>query len=126
MDNIEILGIPFSQFIAGLAGVAGYLILALLIRRILYRRISRVALSSKNKWDDVLLRAVMSPTLIMILVSTGWLAGRIMSLPANWEQSIDQAIRVGTIFSLILFMDRLLCGAVELYQEQLAGMNISR
>ena len=126
MDNIEILGIPFSQFIAGLAGVAGYLILALLIRRILYRRISRLALSSKNKWDDVLLRAVMSPTLILILVSTGWLAGRIMSLPANWEQSIDQLIRVGTIFSLILFMDRLLCRAVELYQEQLAGMNISR
>ena len=126
MDNIEILGIPFSQFIAGLAGVAGYLILALLIRRILYRRIYRVALSSKNKWDDVLVRAVMSPTLILILVSTGWLAGRIMSLPANWEQSIDQLIRVGTIFSLILFMDRLLCGAVELYQEQLAGMNISR
>ena len=126
MDNIEILGIPFSQFIAGLAGVVGYLILALLLRRILFRRISRVALSSKSQWNDVFFHAMRNSSTLLIFVSTAWLAGRIMSLPANWQQTVDQLIRVGTIFSLVLFVDHFLRGAVELYQARLAGMNISR
>ena len=126
MDKIVILGIPFFQFAAALCGLLGYVILAFLLRKFLFRKISQVTLTSKSKWDDVFMHATMSPTLLLILVSTAWLAGKIMSLPVNWEQNIDQLIRIGAIVSLILFMDRFLCGTVELYRERLAGMNISR
>ncbi len=126
MDKIVILGIPFFQFAAALCGLLGYVILAFLLRKFLFRKISQVTLTSKSKWDDVFMHATMSPTLLLILVSTAWLAGKIMSLPVNWEQNIDQLIRIGAIVSLILFMDRFLRGTVELHQERLAGMNISR
>ena len=126
MESKEILGISLSQWVAGILMVVGYLAAALLLRRALFRRVSAWAAQSETRWDDVALHALRLPITLLIFISTALLAGRVVRLPIGWTQVLDQVIRVGTTVALVIFVDRFLCGAVELYQKQLDSMHLSR
>ena len=126
MESKEILGVSLSQGVVGILVVVGYLVAVLLLRRALFRRISTWAAQSETRWDDVVLHALRFPVILLIFISTALLVGRIVQLPVVWSQALDLIVRVGTIVALVMFADRFLCGAVELYQKQLDSMHLSR
>jgi small-conductance mechanosensitive channel len=123
---VEVFGILFPEFLIGLSVVLIYLVVAFGLRRVLFHQIARAAAKSATRWDDVTLAALRGPLTLLILVFAGWVAERFMTLPLGWDRALDEIIRVGLILAMILFADRFLRGAVDLYKQQLNALNLTR
>jgi small-conductance mechanosensitive channel len=125
MEPNTLFGIAIPQFFKGLVIVLAYLLLTLLLRRLLFRYISRAATKSTTKWDDAAVAALRGPVLLLIAVSSIWVAGRLAGLPIAEALILDQAIRVGVILAVILFVDQVLRAAISFYERQLAAMHLT-
>jgi len=122
----QLFALVIPQFVKGLILVSVYLLVVLVLRRILLRQISRAAEKSATRWDDLAISALRGPILLLIAVSTAWVADRFAGLPIAQDQTLDQTLRVGVIFAIVLFADRFLSGAVDLYREHLDAIHLTR
>ena len=77
----QLFALVIPQFIKGLILVSVYLLVVLVLRRILLRQISRAAEKSATRWDDLAISALRGPILLLIAVSTAWVADRFAGLP---------------------------------------------
>jgi small-conductance mechanosensitive channel len=125
VEYYRFLNSDVPQLVKWLLVVAAYLFVALVLRRILFRRLARAAEKTVTQWDDITVAALRGPTILLILISAGWLAGQFSSFLVQ-SQTLDQAIRVGTILAIVLFVDRFLRGAVDLYREHLDSLHLTR
>src|SRR3990172_11866256 len=96
------------EFVSGLIVVVSYLVIALVLRRILLGVLHRAAAKSATRWDDVTIAALKGPLLLLVVISTGWLAGKYSGVLNVERELLDQAIRVGVVLAILLFADRFL------------------
>jgi small-conductance mechanosensitive channel len=113
-------------FVWGLIVGAVYLVVALVLRRVLLGALSRAAAKSTTRWDDVTIAALKGPLVLLIVISTGWVVGQFAGVPMAQEQTLDQAIRVGVVLTILLFADRFLRVAIDLHSENLAAVHLTR
>ncbi|HZP02262.1 MAG TPA: mechanosensitive ion channel family protein [Terriglobia bacterium] len=126
MRYVEVVGIPVPRLLVGTLIVLIYLMIAFLARRIFFSRIARATSRSRTRWDDVTVVALKTPSTLLIWVLAGLIVERYMELPVGWAQVLDQLVRVVAILALILFAYRFLRGAVELYQDHLDAIHLTR
>jgi small-conductance mechanosensitive channel len=125
MEQYALLSAVIPLLVRGLAIVLGYLLLTLILRRLLIRQITRAAAQSATRWDDVLIAALRGPILLLIVISTVWVAGRFAGLPIGDHAVLDQVIRVGIIVAAIIFVDQFCRAIVDLYQTQLIALHLT-
>lgn len=125
MTYVEIYGILIPRIAIGMAVVLVYLALAFVFRRALLGYLSHISEKSETRWDDALVAALRAPLTLIILASAGWVCLRYLRIPEYWSQTIDVLARVGLILALILFVDRFLREAVELYGRRLDDPSLS-
>ena len=126
METKEIFGIHIPTFLFSLIVVVGYLLTALLLRRMLFRRVAGLAAKSDTKWDDVIVGALRLPVALLILVSTAWVTGQVTDLSPNWSGPLDQFTRVAAIIAMVLFADRFLCGALSIFDSSLKEIHLTQ
>lgn len=126
MRSFHIWGVLVPRMAMGIAIVMSYLIVALLLWKLVLRYLSRAASRSSTQWDNVFVAAAKTPVNLFIFVFAGWIGERYMHLPQGWDQALDQIIRIILILALVLFVDRFLRGAIELYREHLTSFHLSR
>ncbi|OFV95119.1 MAG: hypothetical protein A3F68_10635 [Acidobacteria bacterium RIFCSPLOWO2_12_FULL_54_10] len=114
------------EFVSGLIVVVSYLVIALVLRRILLGVLHRAAAKSATRWDDVTIAALKGPLLLLVVISTGWLAGKYSGGLNVERELLDQAIRVGVVLAILLFADRFLRAAIDLYKEFLESVHLTR
>jgi small-conductance mechanosensitive channel len=124
--HLEIWGILIPRMAIGIAVVMSYLIVALVVWKLVLRYLSRVTSRSTTHWDDAFLTALRTPVNLFIFAFAGWIGERYMRLPQGWDQALDQIIRIIVILALILFVDRFLREAVELYRDHLQAFHLTR
>ena len=113
-------------FVTGLIVVITYLAVALTLRRLLLSTLSRAAAKSTTRWDDITIAALKGPLALLIVISTVWVAGTFSGVPIVQEQTLDQAIRVGVVLAVLLFLDRFLRTAIDLHKENLEAVHLTR
>jgi small-conductance mechanosensitive channel len=126
VTHFEIWGIVIPRLAIGTAIVMSYLIVALSFWKLVLGYLSRVASRSTTHWDDAFLKAVRGPVNLFIFAFAGWIGERYMRLPQGWDQALDQMIRIIVILALVLFVDRFLREAVELYHDHLQAFHLTR
>ena len=113
-------------FVWGLIIGVVYLAVALALRRLLLSTLSRAATRSTTRWDDITIAALKGPLALLIVISTVWVAGTFSGVPIVQEQTLDQAIRVGVVLAILLFLDRFLRTAIDLHKENLEAVHLTR
>ncbi|MBI2817124.1 MAG: mechanosensitive ion channel family protein [Acidobacteria bacterium] len=113
------------KFVSGLIVVLIYLTAALVIRRLLLGALSRAAAKSTTRWDDITIAALSGPLALLIVISTVWVAGTFSGVPIVQKQSLEQVIRVGVVLAILLFLDRFLRTAIDLYKENLEAVHLT-
>jgi small-conductance mechanosensitive channel len=126
MKYRELWGILIPSAAIGIAVVMSWLIAGLSLWKFVLRYFSRAAARSGTQWDNVFIAAAKTPVNLFIFAFAGWIGERYMRLPGGWDQTLDQAIRVIVILGLLLFVDRFLREAVELYRHHLGAYNLTR
>lgn len=126
MSLVEIHGVLIPRIAVGLAIVLVYLMVAFALRHVFLRYVGHLAKKSETHWDDAFVAALRTPLSLTILASAGWVSIQYLKLPHDWNQTIDQLMRVGIIFAFILFVDRFLRETVGLYQKRLDEMSLTQ
>jgi small-conductance mechanosensitive channel len=124
--SFEIWGVLVPRMAVGIATVAVYLIVALALWKLVLRYLSRAASRSTTHWDNALIAAAKAPVNLFIFAFAGWIGERYMRLPLGWDQALDEIIRIILILALVLFVDRFLREAMDLYRERLAAFHLTR
>ena len=113
-------------FVSGLIVAVTYLAVALVLRRVLLGALNRAAAKSATRWDDVTIAALKGPLVLLIIISTGWVAGKFSGVPIVERELLDQAIRVGVVLAILMFTDRFLRAAIDLHKEVLEAVHLTR
>jgi small-conductance mechanosensitive channel len=95
-----------SPWVQGALVLALWLAVGLLLRRYLFRLMKRVAERTAWTWDEVLLAALKTPSLIALLASGIVLFGRVLPLDPEWDRALDVMLAAAMALCLILFVDR--------------------
>ncbi len=126
MSDVEIGRFLIPRLAIGMTLVLVYLIAAFSLWHALLRFALRLVARSATHWDDIIVDSLRAPVNLMILAFAGWIGVRYMRLPVKWNHFVDRAIEIALILAVIFFLDRLLREVVDLYRDQLAGMNLTR
>jgi len=96
-----------SPWIIGPVVFVGWVIVLSLIMRIVYGRIHALAARTATDIDDVIVRALRVPMLLVILVTGGLVLARILPLSPEWDNGVNLAVKLGIILAGVLFVDGL-------------------
>lgn len=102
------------------AFLIGWLILGWTLKKIIFIRIQKFSEQTASKVDDVIVAAADGPVLFLVLLSGIELAHRLL-IPADIYQQLTpllpHILKALTIFTIILFIDRLLINLIRTYSE---------
>lgn len=92
----------------------------LLIKKVVYEKIRRIAERTRTQIDDIFLNALDLPLTLLIFVSGAVIVDRIGPLGIDGELTkyFLVALRVTTILAVIIFIDRLLKGLIQTYSAK--------
>jgi small-conductance mechanosensitive channel len=126
MRHLEIWGILIPGAAIGIAIVVFCLIAGLSIWKLVLHFLTRAAARSETQWGNVFIAAAKTPVNLFILAFAGWIGERYLRLPEGWDRTLDQTVRIIVIFGLLVFVDRFLGEAIELYRDELGAYNLTR
>lgn len=128
MQDIKIFGITISMWLYAPVVYFVWVSLLLLIKRICYGKIKKLALRTKTKLDDIFLGSLDLPLMLLIFVSGGAVVARFMPLSQEAEliNSFYIALKATTIVAIILFLDRLLRALIDTYSSRIEILNTSK
>ncbi len=90
----------------------------LIIRRIIFRRLSGWASKTSTRLDDIILQAARSPLLVLILMLSVYFALQFSKLPGNIVEVMSKSILILGIISAILALANLAAGLIKLYASR--------
>ena len=97
-----------SPWLIGAATFLVWMALFLLIRRFVLRSLMRMSARTSWTWDDVLVKALSGPLLLVILASGLLVSGRILPLSPEWDRALDVLLTASLALGLVVFADRVL------------------
>jgi small-conductance mechanosensitive channel len=103
---------PLLHYAVPLGIVVASLLLGLLLQRIVFRRLLRLAERSANRWDDALMGAMRGMLPIWALLAGGALALKAVALTAGTTALLHRGVALLAIFSVVVFSSRLAVGLV--------------
>jgi small-conductance mechanosensitive channel len=101
---LERIGSPWV--IGPLAFIAWCVGLTIVVR-LSYARIRRLASRTQTDIDDILLKALRAPIILVILVTGGLILARILPLTEEWDRILSLAVKIAVIAAGVLFLDAL-------------------
>jgi len=96
-----------SPWIIGPVVFVGWVVVLSLIMRIVYGRIHALAARTATDIDDVIVRALRVPMLLVILVTGGLVLARILPLSPEWDNGVNLGVKLGIVLAGVLFVDGL-------------------
>lgn len=78
-----------------------------ILMRIIYGRVHTLAERTTTDIDDIILGALRAPVILIILVTGGLIASRILPLSAEWDRGLDIGVKIAIIVAGVLFVDGL-------------------
>jgi small-conductance mechanosensitive channel len=128
MNSITVSGVEISAWIYAPVVYLLWVFVLLLVKRIIYGRIKKLAGRTRTQVDDVLLHALNLPLVLLIFVG-GFMVLERMAPGAEGSElarSVSLALKGVTIIAVILFLDRLLRGLIQLYSDRVEILRTSR
>jgi small-conductance mechanosensitive channel len=108
-----------SPWITGPAVFVVWSIGLIAIMRIGYGRLKQLSRRTSTQIDDIILRALSVPLVIVILVSGGYILSRILPLSPQWDKGLIVAVKVMIIIPGVIFADRLAKSLIRHYSDRL-------
>ncbi|HZM69431.1 MAG TPA: mechanosensitive ion channel domain-containing protein, partial [Candidatus Cryosericum sp.] len=102
-----------SPWVQGALTFLVWMAVGLLLRRYLFNIMRRVAERTVWTWDDVLLSALKTPSLIALLSSGLLVGGRVLPLDPEWDRALDVMLAAAMALCIILFVDRGTSGLLD-------------
>ena len=116
-DSITIFGVQFSSWMYIPIGYFLWVVAGLFMRSIVFKAMQGIAKKTKTKFDDILIRSLDLPLLLLIFTSGGVFIERIAPIASSAE--LTKYVLVGfkavTIVAIVLFIERLTNGLIEEY-----------
>lgn len=127
MQNLEIFGLTLSPWVYIPAVYLIWLSFLLILRRLVFNRIAKIAQTTSSKIDDLLIESVELPLTIMIFTSGFLIVDLVTPLGKAYGISSHFLLtfHVSTIVALVLFLDRLLEGTVKYYGDRIEILRTS-
>ncbi len=102
-----------SPLVLGPVLFAAWVVALMLVTRVVYARLRRLARRTATDIDDILISALHIPVLLIILVSGAFILVRILPLPAEWSRGFAIATKVVIIIAGVIFADALVKAALQ-------------
>jgi small-conductance mechanosensitive channel len=103
----DFLGNIGSPWVTGSLIFAVWVIGLIIVMRVIYARVHSMTERTATDIDDVILGALRGPVILIILVTGGLIASRILPLSAEWDQGLDIGVKIAIIVAGVLFVDGL-------------------
>jgi len=115
LQEVRIVLIPLAIFLATIfAGVA--------VKRVIFVRLSRWALTTKHQIDDIIIESIRQPLMIWFVMLGLYLALGATSLPEHWVQTIGKILVALGIFSATLAIAAMVGKLISLYAAKIEGV----
>ena len=95
-----------SPWVQGPAAFLLWVAFFLIVQRIVFGAMRRVAARTHWTWDAVLVRALSLPLRIAIVASGLLVLERILTLSPAWDRALDVTLALAIVVALVLFVDR--------------------
>lgn len=128
MNNISIFGMEVSAWIYAPVIYFLWVSVFLVLKRVFFKRIKRIAGKTKTRLDDVFLYALNLPLTLLIFISGIWILEKISPEIKNVELAryFFIVLKATTIVAIIIFLDRLLRGLLQAYSDKVDILKTSR
>ncbi|MBI4565217.1 MAG: mechanosensitive ion channel family protein [Planctomycetes bacterium] len=114
-----LLGVSFPAWIWVPIFLAGWVVFGFALKAVLFSRLHRLAQRTASKLDDVLIRALGFPLVMLILVSSPVaLVNLTPTGTPDSQRTLNLALAATAILAAIIFTDRLIRGLIEVYAER--------
>ena len=107
-----------SRWLLGPITFVIWVLLFLLVKRYALRWLQRVATRTEWAWDDVMVKALSGPLLMLIVASGLLVFERILPLSPEWDRAFDIVMAAAMVLSLILFVDVAVRGVLDRVAEK--------
>ena len=121
MQEITVFGVTISPWIYAPVVYFVWVIIFLIIKKIVFVNISKIAKKTESKLDDILLDALNFPLVLFAFVSGSFIL--------NWLTPFDEkgeltqwffiALKLTAVVAIILFLDRLLRNLIRVYGDKI-------
>jgi small-conductance mechanosensitive channel len=128
MNSITIFGMEISAWIYAPVVYFLWVSVLLILKRMFFKRIRRIAERTKTRLDDVFLYALSLPLTLLIFVSGIWILEKISPQirDAELARYFFIALKATAIVAVIIFLDRLLRGLIRTYSDKVDVLKTSR
>lgn len=97
-----------------------------LIKKLLFKKVVKLAARTKSKLDDILLRALSFPLNLLILLSGLVILGRVLPLTSEVDKAFGLVFKVGVILAIVCFVDRFCKELIREYSSKFDFLQASR
>jgi len=120
MTEITLFNITIPAFIYAPVIYFIWVSVLLIIKKIVFGRIEKLASRTKSKVDDILLGALNFPLVLLIFVSGIFILERISPILRDSELAgyFFVALKTTTVIAIVIFMDRLLNNLIQTYSHK--------
>jgi len=120
MNNFDVFGFEVSPWIYLPLVYLLWVSLLLMVKRIAFKIIHKIAKKTKTKFDDILLSAADFPLLLLIFTSGGAVIERLLPLAGETELTsyFMVGFKITTIVAIVLFIDKLINGLIKHYSPK--------
>lgn len=120
MATVNIFGMNIQTWLAVPIVYFLWVTLLLFAKRILFKIFKKIYLKTKTRVDDILVTSMDFPLTLLIFVSGGVVAERMMPLMANQEMTnyFLVGFKITAILAIILFFDRVSNSLLKVYADK--------
>lgn len=120
MRNINIFGFEASAAIVVPVLYFFWVTVLLVLKKMFYRKIQKLAEQTKTKIDDIFLEALDTPLLLLIFVSGLFVLENLFQFGMEEDllKYVNVAFKATAIIAVILFVDRFFNGLIRNYSEK--------
>jgi small-conductance mechanosensitive channel len=90
----------------------------IIVLRVIYARVGRLASRTRTDIDDIVLKALRAPMVVVILVTGGLILARILPLTDEWDRILALAVKIAVILAGVLFLDAVIKAFVWRYSQK--------
>lgn len=128
MNSISIFSMEISAWIYAPAVYFLWVSILLILKKVFFKRIKKIADKTKTRLDDVFLDALNLPLTLLIFVSGIWILEKISPQIGDAELAryFFIALKATAIVAVIIFLDRLLRGLIQTYSYKVDVLKTSR
>ncbi len=127
MQDFEIFGLTLSPWVYSPAVYFFWLSFLLILRRLVFNRLAKIAQATSSKIDDLLIESVELPLTILIFASGFLIVDAVSPIGKEYDLSrhFTLVFHVSIVIALVLFLDRLLKGTIRYYGDKIEVLRTS-